>query len=127
MANAMLDAGPMWLSRRAADALDDALTCTRDTFERTLAVLREENSTLRRLFEAAAARADQLALELTKAVVIQPTPRPLAAVPPRRTSREPVPGVGNVLDPVTLGDPAGMFDTVAAASLMAAEDDASAA
>jgi len=130
MANAMLDAEPMWLSRRSVNALDDAVTTIAGNFERTLAVLREENSTLRRMLEAEGARANQLLLELTKAAVLSaatsvagPAAAHVGSPPPRRTSKDPVPGVGNLLDPVPFGDKAGLFDTEAAASLMAAEDD----
>ena len=106
---------------------DAALRDARADYERTLAVLREENSTLRRMLEASSARADTLTLELAKTVVVQPTPRPAPPSISRRASRDPIPGLGNLLDPVPFGDAAGSFATEAAASLMGAEDDGPAA
>jgi len=98
-----------------------------DLFERTLAVLREENSMLRRVLETASARADQLTTEYVKALVVQPTscsPTPPSPIPTRRpTSADPIRGLGNVLDPVKIGDPDGEFSSLRAASLMAAEED----
>lgn len=97
-------------------------------FERTLAVLREENSTLRRLCEQTAQRADALAAETIRALVAQSgvgpdARRPVMAERPDpparpRTSRHPIPGLGNVLDPVPLGDPNGTFASEADASLL---------
>jgi len=102
-----------------------AIAIAREDFERTVAILREENSTLRRMLEATAARADTLSIELARSLVVQaPALRPApASVPPRRTSADPIKGLGNVLDPIPLGNPEGEFDSVRAASLMAAEDD----
>lgn len=129
MANAMLDAQPM-TQRRAVDpylqGYQAARAECRQDFERTLAVLREENSTLRRMVESASTRADTLATELARSLVIQaPAPKPGPAVPPpvRRTSPDPIAGLGNLLDPVPLGHPEGEFDRVSAASLMAITDD----
>lgn len=107
----------MWLSREAFAAM-------RETFERTLAVVREENATLRRMLEAQTARADRLSLEITKSAAVSPLPRPEpAAVPRRRTSRDPIEGLGNVLEPVGFEDEHATFTSERAASLMAAEDD----
>ena len=95
-------------------------------FERTLVVLREENSMLRRVLETASARADQLTTEYVRALVVQPTPAPIATVTAmtrRPTSSDPIRGLGNVLDPVKIGDPDGEFTSLRAASLMAAEED----
>lgn len=91
----------------------------RQDFERTLAVLREENSTMRRLFEAATTRADTLAAEMARQIVLAQAPVSTAVVPPRaRTSRDPIAGLGNVLDPVPIGDPDGLFATLDEASLL---------
>lgn len=126
MANAMLDAEPMgWFGPSARELAADV----RADFERTLTVLREENSTLRRMVEAQSARADMLLLELTKSTVHAVNSAPInTGGPPvtatrRPTSADPIRGLGNVLDPVKLGHPDGEFTSEAAASLMAAEDD----
>jgi hypothetical protein len=113
------------LTPLAVEARVSGRTEAREDFERTVAVLREENSTWRRAFEAATARADALLTELTRSVAgIQPVaaPPPVPA-PPRRTTKDPIDGLGNVLDPVPLGDPMGMFTTERAASLMLADED----
>jgi hypothetical protein len=107
---------------------DAALRDVRADFERTLAVLREENSTLRRMLEAASRRADDLSVALAKSVVVQATPLPAPpSIPRKRTSAEAIQGLGNLLDPVPFGDTTGLFDNARAASLMAAEDDDGAA
>jgi len=125
----------MWVSRGVLDALRASREETQDLrreqrtgFERTLAVLREENSTLRRLCEQTAQRADALAAETIRALVAQSgvgpdARRPVIAERPdpparSRTSRHPIPGLGNVLDPVPLGDPNGTFASEADASLL---------
>jgi hypothetical protein len=121
----------MWVSRGVLDALRASREETQDLrreqrtgFERTLAVLREENSTLRRLCEQTAQRADALTAETIRALVAQSAPlRPVMAERPdpparSRTSRHPIPGLGNVLDPVPLGDPNGTFASEADASLL---------
>ena len=130
MANAMLDAQAM-AARPAGDPFLQGYRLAREEaradFERTLAVLREENSTLRRMLEGASTRADTLATELARSLVMQapPSPKPGPAVPPpvRRTSVDPIAGLGNLLDPVKIGAPEGEFETVRAASLMAVTDD----
>lgn len=97
----------------------------RDIFERTLCVLREENSTLRRMLEQSNSRADSLALDLARAVVVQApaiTPQ-VASVPPRRTSRDPIEGLGNIFAPVDYTHPDATFGNERAASLMQAEED----
>lgn len=99
----------------------------REDFERTLAILREENSTLRRLLEAQTARADQLAIDLIRGLAVQ-APRINTGGPPvtsirRPTGKDPIAGLGNYLDEVPIGDPNGLFTSAAAASLMAAEED----
>lgn len=106
----------MWLSRVVFDGL-------RETFERTLAVVREENATLRRMLEASDARARDLLLEITKAQAIQPTPRPEATRPIGRTPKDPIKGLENAFAPVTFEDPQASFTSARAASLMAVEDD----
>lgn len=110
----------MWLSREAFAAM-------RETFERTLAVVREENATLRRMLEKEAAHADRLLTEITKSLAVQ-APTPVAhagtpARPPARTSRDPIEGLGNVLEPVGFEDEHATFTSERAASLMAAEDE----
>lgn len=108
-----------WESKREAVARE------RETFERTLCVLREENSTLRRMLEQSNARADTLALDLARAVVVQTpvvTPQ-LASVPPRRTSRDPIEGLGNVFAPVPFDHADSTFNDARAASLMYAEEE----
>lgn len=107
------------------DRCDHALRTAREDFERTLVVLREENSTLRRMLEAAATRADALLTELAKSVAVQPTPKPAPApVADRRpTSKDPIEGLGNVLDPVDFGHHAATFNSPRAASLMLADDE----
>lgn len=99
-------------------------------FERTLVVLREENATLRRMLETSNARADQLANDLARSVIVSPgftspgpAGTPVSELPPRRTSTDPVRGVGNMLDPVPFTDPMGEFTDARAASLMAADED----
>jgi len=91
-------------------------------FERTLAILREENSTLRRLFELTTNRADNLAGELARSLVVgafgPDARRPTMAVPHPPTSRDPINGLGNVLDPVPFDDPRGQFKSEAEASLL---------
>lgn len=97
----------------------------REGYERTLAVLREENSTLRRMVEASNSRGDSLTTELARSLVVQPTPPPVLAAPTlirRPTSPDPIRGLGNVLDPVKIGDPDGEFESIDAASLMAIEE-----
>lgn len=106
-----------------------ALESSRLDSERTLAVLREENSTLRRMLEATAARADTLTTELARSLVMTaPAPRPGGLTPPPPavrvpTSPDPIRGLGNILDPVPFTDPDGEFRSVEAASLMAVEED----
>lgn len=149
MANAMLDADPMtdvelgivrysvpsgygpWRQRAwHAGFLTGRAMKTQEAradFERTLVILREENSTLRRMLEAQTARADQLATDLIRGLAVQ-APRITTGGPPvtairRPTGKDPIAGLGNVLDPVDFGDPNGQFASAAAASLMAAEED----
>jgi len=108
-----------WLSTATLAALTAA-------YERTLTVVREENSTLRRMLEAAQARADAATAELVRslAVTAAAPAAPLRAAPPAgRTSRDPIEGLGNILDPVPFGDPNGMFSNERAASLMFAEEE----
>jgi len=111
----------------ALGALQVTVALAHDNFERTLAVLREENSMLRRVLETASARADQLTTEYVRALVVQPTPLPTTQEPRpalhRPTGKDPIKGLGNVLDPVPFGHPEGAFDSQRAASLMAAEED----
>jgi len=92
----------------------------RTDFERTLAILREENSTMRRMFEAAALRADNLAAEMARQIVLaQAPPHPaLVSAEAPRTSRDPIHGLGNVFAPVPLGDPDGTYATEEEASLL---------
>lgn len=103
---------------------DQALLAARSDFERTLAILREEVSSLTRSLERANRRNDDLSLELARSLVVQPT---LTPAPPsivrKPTARDPISGLGNLLDDVPLGDPAGLFESAAAASLMSAEED----
>lgn len=129
MANAMLDADRMFVTVRTLDAARAAaLASARAEFERTLIVLREENSTLRRMLEAAATRADTLLTELARSLVVQATPAPTPGPRPRLpVSADPIRGLGNVFDHLKPGDPDGEFASLAAASLMAAEDDDGAA
>lgn len=103
---------------------DAALRDARADFERTVAVLREENSTFRRLLEAADRRIDILLTEVAKASVVTATPVPAPpSIVKRRTPNDPIRGLENLLDEVPLGHEAGSFDNARAASLMAAEDD----
>lgn len=92
----------------------------RQDFERTLAILREENSTMRRLFEMATTRADALAADLARQIVLAQAPPVGPTGPPlrTRTSRDPIAGLGNVFDPVKIGDPDGLFATLDEASLL---------
>lgn len=105
--------------------LERQLETQREGFERTTAVLREENATLRRMLEGAQRRGDELSLELTKALAIggvgpngtltsrrEPTPSRPA------TSRDPIRGLGDIFAPVPLGDPDGTFKELADASLL---------
>lgn len=105
----------MWVSPVVLQAITD-------TFERTLAVLREENTTLRKLLEAAHQRTDQQATELTRLLATSAVPRMapnVPTVPPRpRTSRDPIDGLGNVFDPVDYKDPRGMFKSEQEAALV---------
>jgi hypothetical protein len=115
--------------RTALEYAQAAVDRARVEFERTLAVLREENSTLRRMLEASALRADSLTTEVARSLVVQPTPGPTpppaALVGLRKpTGRDPIQGLGNVLDPVPIGDPHGEFSSLRAASLMMAEEEA---
>jgi len=111
----------------ALGALQVTVALAHDNFERTLAVLREENSMLRRVLETASARADQLTTEYVRALAMNPMPGGPTPPPPiagrRPTSPDPIRGLGNVLDPVKIGDPDGEFSSLRAASLMAAEED----
>lgn len=101
------------------------LRAQRDDFERTLTVLREENSTLRRMLEAAQRRQDDLLAELVKSLATSAAPArpPLTVAPPKRTSKDPIEGLGNVLDPVGYDHPMASFTNERAASLMGAEDE----
>jgi hypothetical protein len=104
----------MWVSAGVLEALQAS-------FERTLTILREENSTLRRMLEQATKRADDLAGELARSFVLGafgPDTRRPTITAPVRTSRDAVPGLGNVFDPVALGDPRGTFATEDEASLL---------
>lgn len=113
----------MFVSVRTLEAARaQAIATARTDFERTLAVLREENSTLRRMLEAASQRADGLALEIAKSMVIQATPPP-QPVEVKRTSRDPIAGLGSIFDPVAHDHPEATFTDARAASLMAAEED----
>lgn len=114
-----------WLSSAALAALTAAADRDREHFERTVAVLREENSTLRRMLEAAQRRQDELLGELVKslATTAAPARQPLASAPPKRTSRDPIDGLGNVLDPVPYDHAMASFTSERAASLMGAEDE----
>jgi hypothetical protein len=103
---------------------DAALRDARADYERTVVVLREENATLRRMLEAAQARVDALTTDLVKSLAVTAPPVPTApASLPRRTPTDPIRGLGNLLDEVPFGDPAGSFADATAASIMAAEDD----
>jgi hypothetical protein len=101
---------------------DAALADARATFERVIAVLREENSLLRRHLEAAHRRADEQATALVKSLVVSATPLPTVAPDRRPTSKDPIAGLGNVLDDLPLGHPDGVFTDERAASLMMADE-----
>lgn len=104
----------MWVSPAVLSAITES-------FERTLAVLREENATLRKLLEAAHARTDQQATELTRLLATSAVPRiapNMPTVPRARTSRDPIEGLGNVFDPLPHGDPRGMFKSEMDAALV---------
>lgn len=105
----------MWVSPAVLQAITDS-------FERTLAVLREENATLRRLYEAEHARGDRLLDEIARQAVQYAMPRPMPpnipTVPRARTSRDPIGGLGNVLEPLPFGDPNGMFKSEQDAALV---------
>jgi hypothetical protein len=108
-----------WDTKRAA------LLRQREDFERTLIVLREENSLLRRLLEAAHRRSDQQAADLTRALTTAPPARPPLTAPaeaPRRTSKDPL-GVGSLFEPVDYKHPEATFTSADAAALMYAEDE----
>lgn len=110
-----------------AQARAEATEAGRVEYERTLAVLREENSTLRRMLEATQRRADDATAELVKSLATstRPVAAPLAAVPPAaaRTSRDPIKGLESMFDPVPFDHPLSSFTNERAASLMDAEDE----
>ena len=106
----------MWVSAGVLETLQAS-------FERTLTILREENATIRRMLEQATKRADDLAGELARSFVLgafgPEMRRPTITAPaPPRTSRDAVPGLGNVFDPVAFDDPRGSFRSEAEASLL---------
>lgn len=112
----------LWETKR------EALARQAETYERALAIVREENSQLRRLLDAAHRRTDQLTTDLVKSLATSAAPAalPLTAPPPavaRRTSRDPIEGLGNAFDPVPYDHPLSSFTNERAASLMDAEDE----
>lgn len=115
----------MWVSRRVFELLTGQLSAQREGFERTSAVLREENTTLRRMLEASHRRAEELSLELTKAFAIGGVgpngtlaARREPTAPRAQTSRDPIRGLGDIFAPVKLGDPDGTFKTEDEATLL---------
>ena len=106
----------MWVSAGVLETLQAS-------FERTLTILREENATMRRMLEQATKRADDLAGELARSFVLgafgPEMRRPVMTAPtPPRTSRDPINGLGNILDPLPFGDPRGTFQSEAEVSLL---------
>lgn len=96
-------------------------SAAREEFERTLVVLREENSTFRKIAEGASARADSLVAELAKSIVVSaPPPRAPAmpTVPIAPTSKDPIRGLGDVFAPVDFTDPDSTFKNIDEASLL---------